>query len=219
MIVEFETSSIRTYKEIRRDIISGKLQPGAKLTRRTVAGEYGVSPITILEAFHKLELDGLVESRPMYGTRVRPLTREHFMGEQVMREALECQSARLCALNLDDNSAAGLETLADLLDRRMGHEHEDDEMKEHARFHITVASVGGANVLKAGIERLFFREFMWATWKSAQKINPPDGWHNTLLDALRTGNPDLAEAAMRAHVAYHSDVLLDLLEKKGGRRP
>jgi DNA-binding GntR family transcriptional regulator len=212
--MEFETSSIRTYKEIRSNIISGQLRPGEKLARRTLAKIHGVSPITVMEAFYKLEIDGLVESRPMYGTRVRPLSRQHFIGEQVMREALECQCARLCALNLDDQSAADLQTLADYLDRRMGHNRGDKDMEEHAKFHVKVASISGMAILETEVQKIFFREFMWATWRSAQRISPPDGWHNRLLDAIRSGDPDRAEAEMRKHVTYNSEVLLDLLEKR-----
>ncbi|MCK5249962.1 MAG: GntR family transcriptional regulator [Spirochaetaceae bacterium] len=209
--MEFETSSIRIYRKIRKDIVLGKLAPGGKLTRRTLGKEYGVSPITIMEALYKLEFDGLVESQPMYGTRVRPLTREYFEGEQVMREALECQSARLCAQNMDNRSAEKLEELAEFLDNQNG-EDPSEGMTKHEEFHVAIAAAGGSGILMTEIEKIFYREFMWATWRNAKHFKNPDGWHNTLLAALKTGDPEQAEAAMRKHVIYNSEKLLDLLE-------
>lgn len=202
---------------MRRDILSGKLQPGQKLTRRTLAEMYGVSVMTILEALYRLESDGLVESKPMYGTRVRPLTHEAFVGEQTMREALECQSARLCAANLkDDNVYAELKELADILDQSMGLHSDQDCREKHAEFHVKIALVSGVPVLAEEIRKIFMRWFMWATWRSAQEVRTPDDWHNTLLRELRSGDPDRAEAAMRLHVTYNREFLIELLEKGEG---
>ncbi len=209
--MDFETSSIRVYREMRTDIVSGELIPGKKLTRRTLGKKYGVSPITIMEALYKLEFDGLVESRPMYGTRVRPLTREFFEGEQVMREALECQSARFCAQNQNERSIEKLQALADFLDDQ-NRNSPDSEMNKHAEFHIAIAEAGGSAILVTEIEKIFYREFLWATWRNAKNSSNPDDWHNTLLKAICSGDPDRAEAAMRIHVVYNSEKLLDLLE-------
>ena len=210
--MDFETSSIRVYRKMRKDIVSGELTPGEKLIRRTLGKKYGVSPITIMEALYKLEFDGLVESRPMYGTRVRQLTREYFEGEQVMREALECQSARFCAQNhQNERNIENLQSLADFLDDQNGN-NPDSEMTKHAEFHIAIAEAGGSGILVTEIKKIFDREFLWATWRNAKNFKNPDGWHNRLLEAIRSGNPDRAETAMRAHVVYNSEKLLDLLE-------
>lgn len=215
--LDFETTSMKASRLLRRDILSGKLKPGQKLTRRALAETYGVSVITILEALYRLESDGLVESQPMYGTRVRPLTHDVFVGEQTMREALECQSARLCAVNLkDDNVYAELKELADILDQSMGFHSNKDGREKHAEFHVKIASVSGVPVLAEEIKKIFMRSFMWATWRSAQQIRTPDDWHNTLLRELRSGDPDRAEAAMRTHVTYNREFLIDILEKGEG---
>lgn len=199
---------------LRRDILSGKLKPGQKLTRRALAESYGVSAITILEAFHRLESDGLVESQPMFGTRVKPLTHEIFVGEQTMREALECQSARLCAIKLKEDAVlTKLQSLADALDATMGERASIGAPEKHAEFHIMIASVSGVPVLVEEIEKIFLRSFIWATWRSAERKKTPEGWHNTLLQALKSGDPDKAEAAMRIHVTYNSKDLIDILEE------
>lgn len=54
-------------------IASGKLKPGDRLpTIRKLAAQLGVHMHTIRQAYHSLEADGLVETRPSRGTRVKP---------------------------------------------------------------------------------------------------------------------------------------------------
>ena len=49
------------------------------------------------DAISRLEAEGLVESKPRAGTRVRIATAEEVRGNYVLREALETHSARLFA--------------------------------------------------------------------------------------------------------------------------
>lgn len=54
-------------------IASGNLTPGDRLpTIRDMADQLGVHMHTVRQAYHRLEEDGLVETRPSRGTRVKP---------------------------------------------------------------------------------------------------------------------------------------------------
>ncbi|MCC6299060.1 MAG: substrate-binding domain-containing protein [Anaerolineales bacterium] len=54
-------------------IASGNLKPGDRLpTIRELAEQIGVHMHTVRQAYHSLEDDGLVETRPSRGTRVKP---------------------------------------------------------------------------------------------------------------------------------------------------
>ncbi|SDF05120.1 DNA-binding transcriptional regulator, GntR family [Blastococcus aurantiacus] len=55
------------YREVRRQIGSGALRPGQKITERGLADELSVSPTPVREAIRRLEQDGLIE-------RLRPRT-------------------------------------------------------------------------------------------------------------------------------------------------
>jgi len=81
---------------IREAILRGKVGPGTVFSRRKLAEEFGMSFLPISEALQRLENDGLVESRPRAGTRVRVPTIEEVQGRYVVREALDAQSSRLC---------------------------------------------------------------------------------------------------------------------------
>src|SRR3990172_6887461 len=54
-------------------IASGRLEPGGRLPNiRHLADQLGVNLHTIRKAYHNLEIDGLVETRPGRGTRLLP---------------------------------------------------------------------------------------------------------------------------------------------------
>src|SRR4029453_12614444 len=63
--------SNQAYLAIRDEILRGQLKPGSPLSRRRLAQELGMSVLPVTEALRRLEADGLVESRPRAGTRVR----------------------------------------------------------------------------------------------------------------------------------------------------
>src|SRR5690349_12541801 len=87
--------SSKVYDAVLDRILSGRLAPGEVCNRRRIAEEMGVSVAPVLEAMLQLEADGLIETLPRKGTRVRTLTLEDLQGQLVLREALECQAARL----------------------------------------------------------------------------------------------------------------------------
>src|SRR5215475_11789781 len=97
------------YEFVKQRILRGELPMGQVISRRKIAAELGMSFLPVSEALLRLEFEGLLESRPRAGTRVRIPTVEDVEGHFVVREALEVQSARLFA------SAATAEEKAELL--------------------------------------------------------------------------------------------------------
>ena len=88
----------RAYLEIRNKILKGDLAVGEALSRRALAAELGISVPPITEALQRLEREGLLESKPRVGTRVRVPTPRDVEDRSLLREALETQAARLFGL-------------------------------------------------------------------------------------------------------------------------
>src|SRR6266550_6547691 len=70
---------------------------GQAISRRQLAAELGMSFLPVTEALLRLEFEGLLESRPRAGTRVRIPSQQDVEGNYVVREALETQAAILFA--------------------------------------------------------------------------------------------------------------------------
>src|SRR5215471_3158705 len=102
----FSTESLaeRAYQSIRERILRGHYPLGTALSRRQLAKELRVSFLPVSEALQHLEIDGLVESKPRVGTRVRVPTRHNVLERYGLREALETQAARFCAEHADQSS-------------------------------------------------------------------------------------------------------------------
>src|SRR5512144_1766397 len=84
------------YTIIRHRILSGEISLGEPVSRRKLAAELGMSFLPVTEALLKLQFEGLLESRPRAGTRVRIPSPEDVSGHYVVREALEVQAAIRC---------------------------------------------------------------------------------------------------------------------------
>src|SRR3954454_3214881 len=99
MKVSAEASSLaaEAYGIVRRRILRGDVGIGQVISRRKIAAELGMSFLPVSEALLRLEHEGLLESRPRAGTRVRVPTRPDVQGHYVVREALEVQAAMLFA--------------------------------------------------------------------------------------------------------------------------
>ena len=100
------------YVTVRERILRGELAIGQVISRRKVAAELGMSFLPVSEALLRLEHEGLLESRPRAGTRVRVPTRPDVQGHYVVREALESQAAMLFAAQATRDERAELMKLA-----------------------------------------------------------------------------------------------------------
>src|SRR5712671_4413078 len=83
------------YEFVKQRILRGDLAMGQVISRRKIAAELGMSFLPVSEALLRLEFEGLLESRPRAGTRVRMPSREDVRGHFIVREALEVQASRL----------------------------------------------------------------------------------------------------------------------------
>ena len=71
-----------------------------------------MSVVPVSDALQRLSSEGLVESWPRVGTRVRIPTAQDIRGHYVVREALESQSARLFAQKSSPEERAEIQILA-----------------------------------------------------------------------------------------------------------
>ena len=96
------------YEVVKQRILRGELPMGQVISRRKIAAELGMSFLPVSEAFFRLEFEGLLESRPRAGTRVRIPSREDVRGHYVVREALEVKAAMLFCSGATSEDRDGL---------------------------------------------------------------------------------------------------------------
>ena len=203
----FMTLSERVYATIKADILSGQLAPGTRLVRRNLAKRLAVSPVPVAEALMRLESDGLVDSAPMHGAQVASISEAGALDDLVMREALECQAARECAVAASDATLRDLAASAVRIDAvmRAGANPEDQTSDQrHGAFHLAIAAAAGLSGLHRELQRLWFRRQMHRAWVTATDRGLPTGWHHSLIEAIASRDPGRAEVYMRFHVRWNT---------------
>ncbi len=212
-----ESLSERAYQAIRDKILRGQYPLGAALSRRQLAKELRMSFLPVSEAIQRLELDGLVESKPRVGTRVRMPTREDILERYALREALETQAARLCAEHADERGRQELVKMGFHLDQLYASSEGADEEflysihTYHMRFHLRVAEIGGNALLRGAIERENVLVFNWLFDTAARQRSLPPRFHSELAAALAGPTVEGADKAMRAHIRHGMDRVLQIM--------
>lgn len=215
----------RAYQLVLDQILRGTLPLGAVVSRRDLAQQFGMSFIPVTAALQRLERDGLLESRPRKGTRVKIPTVEETRDRFEVREALECQSARLCAERSTFQEHFDLRRSAEQMDILFKRSTVDDDkelkfavQKYHTELHTKIAVYARSEALRAAIENSHVLVFNWL-YNTASGQDPlPEGFHQQLIEAIISGDPDVAEAAMRAHVRYGAGNVLRTVAPESNTR-
>ncbi|MBA4191636.1 MAG: GntR family transcriptional regulator [Planctomycetaceae bacterium] len=104
-----DTLSEKTYRELRRKVLTGELEAGAQLVNRTLAQAMAVSLAPVREALNRLATEGLIEHVPGAGAFVRKPSPQDLEELYVLREAVESCAAAEAARNITQNQLDSLD--------------------------------------------------------------------------------------------------------------
>ena len=190
----FQTRAERVRERLRERIQAGTYAPGARLTLRAVAGEMGTSVIPVRDALAQLEQEGLVEGAAGRGWRVSAFGPDGLRDLGVLREALECQVARLCATRCTEHEIEELMLAARQVDR------ERQSVASNAleeRFHLRLAELAGSAAILDAITKTHILQLTFGPTDVAVSRGK---LHERLVRAIVGGDPDAAEHVMRRHI-------------------
>jgi DNA-binding GntR family transcriptional regulator len=115
MKIGIQTASEQTYRELRRQIISGVLAPSQPLPLLEVAQELGVSTTPVRAAISRLQANGLVVQERHRAAIVAPLDMADVEVIQAVRAGIEGRAARLGAPKLGDESIEEMSSVLETL--------------------------------------------------------------------------------------------------------
>jgi DNA-binding GntR family transcriptional regulator len=199
------------YFKIRDKILKGEIGLGQPVSRRNLAEEFGMSFVPVAEAIQRLESEGMLETLPRVGTRVRIPTANDVRDRYIVREALEVQCARLFCEKATAAEREELTRMAQRLDKmaqQLGQVSEagqaiSEEQLEfqmyHVRFHMRIAECAGCVPLYEILEKNQVLIFNWLCDISTDS-HMPAKWHGDLIAVVRGNDPDAAALAMGKHI-------------------
>ena len=205
-------------EQLRDAIISGRLQPGARLIERELIALMSVSRTVIRETLRQLESEGLIAMIPNKGPIVRELTLAEATDLYSIRAVLEGLAARLFAARADPSHVARLARALDLTAKayKMGDPARIFETKDV--FYDVFFEGAGSETLSLMIGTLHGRISRWRSLglrhpkRSASRSQETIRNLRALVAALRKRDPDLAERIIRHEVTRAATEVTRLLE-------
>lgn len=203
----------RVYTSLRGGILDGSYPQGARLGEVELADALGVSRTPVREALRRLGSEGLVETLPNKGARVRTWSPAELEAISDLRALLEGHAAALAAPRVTDEEVAVMTRLVEQMEAatKPGVAPDYDLITElNNQFHSGVTEASG-NPLLPGVTHQFihipivvrtFRQY------SPERLRQSVRQHREVLDALAGHDPVWAEAAMRVHILSARPILL-----------
>lgn len=189
----------RAHRDILELIMSGQFAPGDILNRRGLAQRLKMSSAPVHEAMIHLERDGFLQALPRRGTRVRSVSLKDVRGHLIIREALECQAARMICGGRVRQALPKMEALASEADSvgQADNVHASHEVS----FHVALVELADCPALLCEYKRVMqIGLFYSINLLMGMSYREPLNHHLSLLQELCTDSPDEAEAFVRQHI-------------------
>jgi GntR family transcriptional regulator, transcriptional repressor for pyruvate dehydrogenase complex len=216
-------------RQLEKLILEGVLRPGERLPpERELAKELDVSRPSLREALHKLESEGLLETRHGGGTFVKNAIGDAITEPLVdlfqrhpeagldfieLRSTLEGISAYYAALRGTEEDRSLLSDRFRAIEQ--AHELDDptEEAERDADFHIAVAEASH-NIVLLHVMRSLLGLLRKDVIFNRSRLYDREGardlllrQHRTMFEAIMAGDPESARVAAQAHMAHVDRVL------------
>jgi DNA-binding GntR family transcriptional regulator len=215
----------QVYDILKELIITIQLHPGQMLSEKEVAESLQASKTPIREAMIRLQGAGLVEIKPKKGTFITPIKVDRYIEACFVRLQLEVGAVKRAAvqrgnLNVNLKMESLLKQQEQALKDKKGQLFFQLDEDLHQTFFDAAGVSGVWGVLKAtqgDVYRMRYLKRLHNIRRESAVIEE----HRAIVDAIKNGSPDDAEAAMIKHVgsleaevqqlSSHAD-LLDFIE-------
>jgi DNA-binding GntR family transcriptional regulator len=202
-------------EQLMEDLLNKKYKAGDRLVESAIAREFNVSQAPVREAIKSLVEMELLDFEPYKGITVRSFTTDDLCEVFQVRASLESLSARLAATHITPEE---IEKLEDILEKMLDAAKKGDVIKRTAfnnQFHDVIIKASGNKLIGRLSRNLRFAS--WSHTSGALTSMDHIGIakrHTLIVDSLRNGDPDLAEATMRDHILTSLKSLVIKLEQE-----
>ncbi|MFD0902432.1 GntR family transcriptional regulator [Actinomadura sediminis] len=191
------------YDAVRRMILSGDAAAGSRLGEAELAETLGLSRTPVREALQRLGSDGLVEVLPHRGARVVEWTREDLAEIFELRSLLEpYAAARAARLGQDPAVLADLNALCDAMEAAAAIRDLGELARLNSRFHAALIDASRNRRLPGMLTSVMHAPLIVGTFRryAPAELDRSMQHHREIVAAVAAGDPDWAEAVMRAHI-------------------
>jgi DNA-binding GntR family transcriptional regulator len=216
------TASEAAFRLLRRDIVSGALEPDSKLKIRVLKERYGIGSSPMREALAQLAAQGLVHQSSQKGFRVPPLSAAHLVDITRSRQLVEVEAVKLAIAHGDagweDEIVTSFHLLERMFMRQRGTQKPDVHEFEtrHQRFHRSLIAACPLVELKGFCDQLYLQatryRLLLRRYGFTREVVVAE--HRLLMEAVLCRNKRDAARALKAHIGITADVLLGELANR-----
>ncbi|OAN77983.1 GntR family transcriptional regulator [Jannaschia sp. EhC01] len=200
------TVGANTYQRIKRDIIFGALQPGAKLKLDALKARYPASLSTLREALNRLASDGFVDAPEQRGFFVTPVSQADLTEIANLRVLLECHALRASIANGDTEwegkLVAARHKLAQMEQRLLRGDHSEEETWKRYdwEFHLALIEACNSRNLLSLHSRIYDKYLRYQMLVLTHRGQEAATEHDKILQAALARDAGTATALLEVHI-------------------
>lgn len=214
------------YHELREEILSLRLRPGAELDESALAERFGRSRTAVRETLLNLSSEGLVELQPNRGARVAQLDLIELPRFLEAFDLLSRAVNRYAAERRGEADLATIENAARLFEAEVASGNTTALTVRNRAFHMAVADAADSSFLSDAYQRLFdagMRMVHLAYGRARSDAASQERHlarvadeHEQLVAAIRARDGERAEALARAHTELFRSRVYEYLDTDQG---
>jgi len=214
------------YATLRREILDGAFEPGAKLRTEELRARYNISGSTMREALTRLLGEALVTSEGQRGFRVAPASIEDFHDLTEVRKLIETEALRQAIARGDEAWESQIVATfyrLSKVEERLAEDATGPVSEFEARnreFHHALIAACPSRWLHHMIGLLFQQSERYRRIAMAKRTIPRDvhAEHRAIFDATLARNTELACQLTTDHIERTLTVLRNALEPQNSSK-
>ncbi len=195
-------ASHQVHDFLRREIITGRIAPGASLSEANLCAYFGVSRQPVREALLRLSMQSLVRVYPQRGSIVTRISVPMVLRAQLIREAVEVEALRRALNNVSKDFLKDLENELTVQQAFIEIGDTDRFFQADQNFHRRICDQSGLKGIWENLQvtRSQLDRARHAELRAFQDLPTLVRQHEEIVASIRAGDAPAAEAAMRTHL-------------------
>jgi DNA-binding GntR family transcriptional regulator len=204
-------------------ILSGQLQPNARVNQDATARQLGVSRTPVREALRWLERDGLVRLEPRRGAFVVRFTEQDLFEIYELRELLEPHAAAIACVVATRADIALVRDLEERIEQTSGTDPQA-AFALNRSFHERLCAPCRNSLLMSLLEQVWsqqaaLRIFTYYASAGPQLAERTRAQHRAITDAYAARDADATRVLVRSHIAEAHETTVRLMAARNAVVP
>jgi DNA-binding GntR family transcriptional regulator len=209
-----KSSKERLHADLKRQILTLELEPGANLDETTLSAEYGISRTPLRDVFRQLAGEGYIQIRDNRGTIVAPMSYKSMRDFFLTAPLIYASVARLAAKNAQPGQIAELRHAQENFCAAVSSGSVDEMVFWNDRFHFIMGQMADNQYLMPSLQRLLIDharigQTFWRARdpKMRARIEVAAGQHDRFIELIEAGDEEGLVALTLDHWALSRDHL------------